>query len=195
MTPPDPSGLPSPTADHDATELFSSHRRSAYGAVAVALGLVTVAEILGVHVLLSRWSALAAWIATALGLYGMMWIVADYRSVRSTPHAVGPGVLSIRRGTLWRLDAPLDRVASARMPTSEERAAPKGSLDLMATLPAAPWVVVTFTEPVPVRGPMGITKRVTTLGVSVDDPDAFRDAVRRRTTQRGADAERTAAMD
>jgi hypothetical protein len=68
-------------------EAFTYHRKSGYGALLFALAIVTAAEVTPVHLLLARWSGVAAWTVTALSLYGMLWFVADWRT---TPRGSRP---------------------------------------------------------------------------------------------------------
>lgn len=79
---------------------FSMHRRAAYGAVVVALGMASLAELVAVHLLVVRWSPAGAWALTALSVYGLAWLLADYHAVRRRkglairrrrPHDVAPG--------------------------------------------------------------------------------------------------------
>lgn len=45
-----------------------------------------VIEVIGVHFLIAHfWSPTAAWIFTALDLYALLWIIADYQAVRLSP--------------------------------------------------------------------------------------------------------------
>ncbi len=56
---------------------FNYHRRTAYGAVVGALAMVVAAETVPLHLLLSRWRPGVAWAVTALGLYTMVYLLAD----------------------------------------------------------------------------------------------------------------------
>ena len=151
--------------------------------MACALALATVAEVVAVHLLLSRWNTAVAWVATVAGISGLVWIVRDYRVVRRQPHVVSDDVVTIRRGLLWRSDIPMENIGTARVPTPEERTDPSAAVDLLLWLPAAPWVLIELETPATVRGPAGIRRRVTRLGVSVDDPAGFASAVNTRKQQ------------
>ncbi len=143
----------------------------------MALGLATLAEVAAVHLLLSRWSVTAAWVATVAGLASLTWIMRDYRSVRGTPHRVLADQVEIRRGLLWRADIPMEKIRAVRVPTSSERSDASGAVDLLLWLPAAPWVLLEMDAPITVRGLAGIKRQVRRLGVSVDDPPGFAAAV------------------
>ena len=161
-----------PPADRGSPgEAFSYHRRSGWGAMVVALSLAVAAEATAIHFLLAGWSLTAAWIVTALSVYGGLWLVADWRATRNRPLAVGDDGLLVRVGLRWTARVPAEAVASAR------RARPGEALDgertLSTALPGPPDVVVELARPVAVAGPFGLDRTVTRLGLAVDEPDAF----------------------
>lgn len=159
-------------AEEEASETdlsFSTHRRCGYGGIVLALLLVAVVEVVAVHALVHRWSPLAAWILTTLGLYGMAWLVGDYRAARLRPVLIGPERVSLRLGLRWTLDVP--RAAIARVATDE--AASRPSVDLLLALPGARALVIELTGPHTACGPYGIRRSVTRIGLGVDDPAAF----------------------
>ena len=163
---------------------FSMHRRAAYGAVVVALGMASLAELVAVHLLVVRWSPTGAWALTALSVYGLAWLLADYHAVRTGPHVLHADRISLRRGRLFRAEVPIEQMAEVRLPSADEKASPSEAVDLMMWLPAAPWVVMEFGVPVSIKGPGPFSRPVSRLGVPVDEPAAFREAVRRAMTDR-----------
>jgi len=146
------------------------HRQSAYGAVVVMLALVTLAEIPALHLFVRSWSQPVAWILTALGVYGLLWIVGDWRACRSRPMRIENGALRIRFGLRWRLDVALDDIVGLRAPTVDEEMM-KGVVDLKLVLPGASWKILELERPVVARGPYGIRRTVRTLGLALDEPD------------------------
>ncbi len=146
------------------------HRQSAYGPVVVMLALVTLAEIPALHLFVRTWSVPAAWICTALGVYGLLWILGDWRACRSRLVSIEDGALHIRFGLRWRLDAALDDIVGVRAPTVDEEMT-KGAVDLKLALPGASWRILELDRPVVARGPYGIRRTVRTLGLGLDEPD------------------------
>lgn len=151
---------------------FSVHRRSGYATVAGVLVVVMAAETVGLHLLLSRWSPVAAWVLTLTSLYGLVWILADYQAIRLRPVQLGAHSLDIRVGIRWSVRVPfravegLYRVAQ-RPPDRKEagyvRAVPSGDARYYVTL----------HEPVEVRGAYGIRRQATKIGFTVDEPERF----------------------
>jgi hypothetical protein len=154
---------------------FSSHRRSGYGAVLVALLMVAALELVGVHFLLRSWSEAAALVHAALSGYGIVWLVGDYRAMRRRPHELRAEGLYVRHGLRWDLAVAWDRVAAvrrARRPESE-----RGYLN---TAPLGdPRYIVELRAPAEATGPYGITREVRRVGLIVDEPGAFEERLRR----------------
>jgi hypothetical protein len=156
-----------PHAPADAAS-FTHHRRSGHAAVVLAFGLVLLIEGVGVHLLLARWSALAAWIATAGTAYGALWLLADYRATVLRPILVDGRSLLLRVGLRFTLEVPIDGIASV------ERLRPDPGKDAVALPLLAPpthWVML--SEPRVAEGPYGLRRRVRAIGVAPDDPEAF----------------------
>jgi hypothetical protein len=156
-------------APSDTAATLTYHRKAAYGAVVFVLLLVTLAEIPAMHLLLRHWSERAAWIWTALGLYGALWIVGDWRACRIRPVRVEDGTLRFRFGLRWRMDIPLASIRAVRAATPAERAT-KGSVDLRLALPGSSWTVLELDRPIEATGMYGIRRTVRTLGLGLDDP-------------------------
>jgi hypothetical protein len=146
---------------------FSVHRRSGWAAVCGALLLVTVAESAGVHFLLLRWSHTAAWIATALAIYGALWLVGDLRALQLRGVRIEGGALRVRIGLRWEADVPLALLRGEAEPAQAVRMTALGS----------PNLALRFSQPVEVRGLFGRRRSGEVLGLLVDDPQALRAAL------------------
>jgi hypothetical protein len=149
---------------------LSYHRRSAYGAIVVAVILASAAEIPAMHLLLGLWSKPVAWVFTALGIYGVLWVVGDWRACRLRPVRVEHGTLRIRFGLRWRVDVPMGHILTVRAATGAERAQ-RRSVDLRLALPGTAWTRIELDHPVTAVGMYGLRRRVRTLGLGVDDPE------------------------
>lgn len=157
----------------EGVHYFPGHKRRGYGAILGALILVMVPETLVVHVLLTRWSALAAWVATGLAAYSVVWLLGDFHAARLNPSAITDGGLSLRVGLRWRVDVPWSAVVRY-LDAAPDQAA------VRMTLLGRPEGWVELRHPVDVTGLLGMRRRGRFLGVSLDEPDAFRREVSRR---------------
>jgi hypothetical protein len=168
-------------ADRAGTGL-TYHRKTAYGAIVIALLLATAVEVGAVHLLVSLWSQRVAWILTGLGAYGALWVWGDWRACRLRPVTIEDGRLRIRFGLRWRLDVPGEAVTAVRAPTAEERVA-RRAVDLRLALPGAKWQVLELDRPVQAQGIYGLRRTVRTLGLGLDEPGLLEAAL----AQAGAD--------
>lgn len=159
---------------------FTVHRANGYGGVLGAAAFVVVVETVGVHLLVERWSATAAWVLTALSVYGLVWLLGHFQAVRLRPVLLAPDGLHVRVGLLWSVRVPYACVASldAPGPGAPARRAP-GYLHAV-TLGGAR-LLVELREPVRVDGIYGCVKRdVRRIGLAVDDRERFRAELERR---------------
>ena len=164
---------------------LSYHRKSAYGAIVGALLLVTAAETTVVHLVLSRWSMKAAWLLTALGVYGALWILGDWKACRSRPVVVRDGMLAIRFGLRWRLDVPLDGITGLRVP-SDWSPGTEPPVDLRLALPGARIVALELARPVTAVGIYGLRREVRTLGLGLDEPGRLVEVLGHATLRHGS---------
>lgn len=154
-------------------EVFPHHCKSGYGAIVFALMVVTLAEAVPIHILVTRWSPGVAWGLTVLSAYGMLWFLADWRAARLRPHLLDADELQIRAGLRWSVRIPRERIAALH------KKLPQGAGPTLRTaLPVGAGPVwLELTEPVTAEGPYGIERRARWIAVAVDDPESFRRAL------------------
>ena len=130
--------------------------------------MLTVVEGLAAHLLLAGWSTKAAWVVTALGAYGALWLVADYRATVLRPLAWDGAELWLRAGLRWRGRVPRGQIVRvSRGPRPEG-----GGVRSLAFF-AQPNVWVDLAAPVALDGPYGLRSEATRVGLFVDEPDRF----------------------
>jgi hypothetical protein len=155
---------------------FSYHRAGGYGGIVALLMMISAIEIGGVHLIVVRFSATAAWVLTALGLYGVLWILGDFQATRLRPLVVDADVLRVRVGLRWSLDIPYELVESIRLVTNPPP--PKRAANhLHAALLTRPQFLLELRQPLRALGPYGIEKEVRTVAIAVDDLPSLRSAV------------------
>lgn len=158
-----------PAADLD--HAFTVHRRSGIGLLMGGALMATAAEIVPVHWVLHHFvGAPAAWILTALSVYGGFWLVGHWKAVRRRPIAMDDEGLMLRQGLLWDLHVPWTQVASLRrVPATEGQV--EGAFRMhVAGLPSH---CLQLTSPVTAQGPYGLQKSVQSVTFFVDDPVRF----------------------
>ncbi|HVR95369.1 MAG TPA: hypothetical protein VMW27_02060 [Thermoanaerobaculia bacterium] len=153
--------------------VFTYHRKSGYGGIVFALLLMMLVEAIPVHLLLSRWSPAAAWVLTGLTLYGMLWFIGDYRAARLRPILLDAESLRVRTGMRWSLRIPREQVVAVHKKSMA------GARRLRMALPGTSMLWIELAEPVTVQGPYGFERRAQCVGVAVDEPDRFLQALER----------------
>lgn len=136
--------------------------------------IAIVIELMAGHLLLHLWSPIAAWIHTAIGLYGTLWLIGDYRAMRFRPIRLSDGALHIRCGLRWSVHVPLSEIAAIE-PAGRRHANEEGYLD--ASPSWSPRQTIRLKHPVVAEGPYGIRKNVQVLGIQLDEPDRLRNAL------------------
>ncbi|MEM1178930.1 MAG: hypothetical protein AAGM22_11345 [Acidobacteriota bacterium] len=160
-------------------ELRVTHDRLAlYNTFFWGILIAAVAELVGVHFLVMRWSEAAAWVLSALSLYGLAWLVGDFRAVRLQPSSVARGVFSFRLGLRWSVDIDISNIARVQALTPAQRSEIRDRQDVLsAVLMGEPNRLLVLKEPVTVEGLYGMTRRVDRIALTIDDPAAFEAAV------------------
>ncbi|NUM73852.1 hypothetical protein HUU40_05785 [candidate division KSB1 bacterium] len=156
---------------------FSYHRRSGYAAIAGVVLLVLITETTALHLLLQRWSALAAWIFTGLSIYSAFWLLGDYHAMRLHPIVLTREFLYLRIGLRWRAVIPLAEIIDIQNFSPREK---KAADYLSLTVFGDPRFVIHCKQQVMMLGLFGIKREVRQIGLSVDDEKLFREELRKR---------------
>ena len=158
-------------------EAFSYHRESGYGSLLLAFTFVAVLELVGAHFLVTAWWGRgAAWVLTGLSLYGLVWLLGFYQAVRLRPVTVGSDSLRVRVGLRWSILMPLRQIEDVLQPAPGQPP-PEAAGYLRAVALGEPQFIIRLHEPLTAHGLYGASRRVRALGVAVDDPAAFKNAL------------------
>ena len=155
------------------TRAFPMHERSGASVLIACLAVISLMEIVPVHLLLAfKWSVTAAWVATGLSIWGAIWMTAMSRAFALRPTLVSSESIVVRYGLLFRLRIPAGSIqsidAGSDLPAGT-RVIPKD---------APPSVCIRFKQPLDAEIMFGFTKRLTAIGLSADDAAGFADALR-----------------
>ena len=154
---------------------FTFHERSGWGAIAAGIAVVIAGEAIGVHLLVRQWSAVAAWILTALDVYGIVWLIDDYRALGSRRTTIDAAGLHVRYGKRWVADVPLAAIESIEPIVGEWKRKP-GVLKL--AMLDDPRLLIRLRQPVQAIG-LGVIKReVNAIAALPDDPERFEASLR-----------------
>lgn len=166
---------------------FTCYQRCGYSSLVLGLGLVMVCETIVVHLVLdSLWSATAAWVATGLGVYGMLWFFGDWQALRRRPLELTPNALELRVGLRWDLTIPYARVSELRRLSGFSHPPLPKSEGVDVALFGTPSFEIVLAEPVAARGIYGLRREVTRVRFQVDDPEPFTSRLRELCSEQGA---------
>ncbi len=153
---------------------FTYHKKSGYAAVVWVFVFLILMEAVVIHLVLQRWSVVAAWVLTILSIYGLLFILADLNAVRLRPILVDDEFLYLRIGLRWNAKIHRRSIAGVRTIRSVDGDAE----NLNAALLGFPNVEIRFEEPQEIVGLYGFTKRVPGVSVAVDEPRALQDVLK-----------------
>lgn len=150
------------------TRYFTIHRTSGYYTVAAVIVGVAVVELVAVHFVINHlWGATAAGIHAALGVYGVLWLVGDWKALSRRGVEVTPEVVHVRCGIRWTARVPRDQIEAA----FEIRSAEEGDEVIDVSPVYKPNVAICTSEPVEITGIFGRTRTATTIALHVDEPE------------------------
>ena len=155
---------------------FTVHRRSGWASIVCVFVFLIAIESVCAHLLVQLWSVKAAWVVTALDLYGVLWLLGDYQALRLRPTRIDGETLQLSYGLRWRASIPLDTIASVETVRSEKEWKRKSVLK-MAMLDE-PRLIVRFKTPQTAHGLAGLTRNIEAVAILADDDDGFAAAMR-----------------
>lgn len=136
---------------------FTIHRESGVATLFGFLAAVAAGEVVAVHFVVAKWSHTGAWLASAAGTYGLLWLVAMARSTVLRPVLLTEDSVVIRFGILRCARVPFRTIASLRVADGR--------------------VAITMAEAVRVDGPYGTRRSRTTVETPLDRWAEFREAL------------------
>lgn len=164
-----------------APEGFSHHRESALRSFLPILPLLIPGDVLLMKALFSGLPPWARWTLHGSTAYAVLWLVGFYASIKARPHQIQDGEVHLHQGLVKSVAFPAASVQSAApLPDFDDDWARHAHLKGVSRLVAkgAPLLELALAVPVRVEGLLGPGRPTRRLLVSVDDPAAFRAALR-----------------
>lgn len=162
---------------YDGVEHFSIHRHEGNASNQVGFLVVLGAEIPLVHFFVWLWSPTAALVLSGLSLYGLVWMLGEYRATLLRPVSVNEQDLHLRYGLLGDERVPLSAIDAVE-PCAIRLRRRHG---LLRRTPAGGTanVRIALKPMTRIAGPLG-TKAYDTIVLAVDEPARFVDSLRAR---------------
>jgi hypothetical protein len=151
--------------------------------VLVIFLVLSIVEVVVLDLITRPWPAVW-WPLLVLGIWGVLTMTGMLSSYYTRPHAVGPAGIRVRHGGEVDIDLPWDAIESVARCRRSLTGAPALSLtgsgdDVVLNHVAQDGtdIDIVLERPTSIRLPQGDVT-VATVRISVDDTDAFLDAVR-----------------
>jgi hypothetical protein len=168
---------PASTSLAPTAQVFTIHQRSHYGAFLSVILFVAFVETVAVHLLLRRASPTIAYLLSGLSLYGIIWLLGDFRALRLRPTFVQAGTLHIRVGLRAQVRVALhdiEGIETLITAAEPDRHAPNYA---RCTAFGPPELLVRLRKPAAVERMIGGIRNVSCIGLKLDDEAAFRDLI------------------
>lgn len=156
---------------------YSYHMRSGTPALFGALIFMIMVETFAVHLILVKWSSIAALVLTILSIYSAMQFLGFARAFSKRPFVLENGKIVLRYGILNEaiIDvAHIDGVEVSRRPLDEEKEERK--LSLLGDFESHN-IIITCRQSQVMKGIYGLNRTFSTLAIHVDEKDQFVQAV------------------
>lgn len=153
---------------------FSYHKESSSVALFFVLILLIAIEIVPIHILLAKWSEVAAWILTALSAYSGLQIFGYAKSLMKRPIAVENNRLLLRYGIMQEAEIPLTDIKEITLTSTEfDKEENIVRLSLLGEVEGHNVLIETTNEHT-LRGLFGKKKTFTKIALFVDKPADFK---------------------
>jgi hypothetical protein len=171
---------------------FTCHEESGWKTMLIACVLLLLAEGVAVHLLLRDWNSWVADLHTVLVLGSVAWLLLDYSALKRSLTELTSETLEVRVGKRKHLSIPLGQIAEIRL--GEPAGAgdfeePKmGQFSSEKKIPGyvayvafgRPCLHLLLREKIQIRRMMGKAAWVDKIGLGVDHPDRFIEALHAR---------------
>ena len=155
---------------------FSYARASGAAPVMGIFLMVMLAEGVGLHFLIARWSVITAWILTGLSAYTILQLYAHMRATKIRLVQVKDGMLYLRNGLAADVGVRIDDIEEITLTTRAVQGEGVLKLALFGALEGHT-MCIRLRQPVTVVRMFGIRRRASVLLFAVDRPEELRKAI------------------
>jgi hypothetical protein len=138
-----------------------------FAAVLVAIVTLSIVEVGILHLILARFSVTAAWVATAIGVLALVYIVGILKSLKYRPTVVSEHGIVARLGLLHDMSIPATSVAEV-VQLAPGTPRPSEAANLAGI--TSPNVLIELSIPVLLTDRRGRQRDVRSVALQVDDP-------------------------
>ncbi|MDN3579357.1 hypothetical protein [Mucilaginibacter flavus] len=157
---------------------FTTHQDFGYVAIWCILLVAIMVETFAFHLLLLKWSYIAAMIITGLTLYGFIFLIADLSAVLKRKIEINQTTLLLRTGLRWRAIVDVTNINSVSKIINDYHSDEdyfKGGI-----IKSSGNLLITFKSPVQVDKLYGKSKMVSTILMNIDDYEGFAEMINKQ---------------
>ncbi|WP_226659139.1 hypothetical protein [Pseudalkalibacillus hwajinpoensis] len=162
-----------------APDSFTFHKDGGYLGVFYMLVHAMVIEVIAVHVMVAQYSHIGAWIVTILDVYALLFIISDYQAIRLSPVILSDKGIHFQKGIrqygFIEWNAVKGIMENKKSPEEVKRDRASVELALHGLEREQVPHVIELKRPVEINQVLGLKKRIESVYVKVDEPDAFQD--------------------
>ncbi len=162
---------------HQNTLTFTYHKNGEYLGVFIMLVHALTIEIIAVHLMVMQYSHAAAWVLTALDIYALLFIIADYQAIRLSPVILDKKGIHIQKGLRFHAFIPYERIDQIIENNKDAKSVnkEKGTFNLtLGGLEAVnPKYKLILDQPIQAYSLFGIRKFIDAVYITVDENQKF----------------------
>ena len=149
---------------------FTYHRTSEMKTFIIVFAILITGEGLLFHYLLQKWNEVIAWVFTILNVYGILYLVGFYNSVKYLPHMITQEKIIIRLGFQSSITINIGNIEQINRAKEIELGMkiPKTTYYSLLKLDS-PHLEIVLKDPVEMRGSYGMKKKVDKVVFRADD--------------------------
>jgi hypothetical protein len=152
---------------------FTYHRSSGSPVILAAFLFLLVAETIVVHILVSHWSVIAAWILTAPSLYLALQIAAHMKALFLRPIRITQDRLLLRCGVIGDAAIRLETISAIRVGASDGGSCADAVKLAAAGELTSPNITLETDETATLNGLYGTRREFRAISFWADEPEVF----------------------
>lgn len=178
---------PDPIPDNKTS--FSCYKESGWIGFLSAIILLVLFEGLAIQVFLYGKSPLIVYIHSGLEVYGIVWLLGDFQAIKKNLIRLSDTLLQVRVGFRWAIEIPLINISAAYegQPEAIDAVVEWKMDEFIKEVKVPGYSVISLMgkanlhlvlkEPMKIRGWFGQIKNIDRIGLEIDSPAEFLQAV------------------
>ncbi len=142
----------------------------------LAISLLTIIEIIPVHMLIYHYNTIAAWVVTVLSLYTLLWFWGDYSALRLEHSFVDNDKIHLKVGLRCSAVAPVEQIESYELGEFVHEGLKSKSF-LGASVSKKSNLLIKFKQPVKATIMFGIQRQFTEIALRIINVDDIKSAL------------------